>query len=125
MNFTLVKCTMARSTQLGLSHWSLQQNYVTMITSNVGTIVQVRLGWSAPGGDWSQGRAAAYNLTCTGTKAEAEAEAEAEVEVGCEETPVPTHYGETQTCSLALAGTMKARGELRCSLQAVDSTGNW
>ena len=89
------------------------------ITSNIGTIVQVRLGWSAPGGDWTQGRAAAYNLTCTGT------EAEAEVEVGCEETPVPAHYGETQTCSLALAGTMKAGGELRCSLRAVDSAGNW
>ena len=121
MDFMLVKCTMAWSLQLGLSHWSLQQNYVTMITSNVGTIVQVRLGWSAPGGDWTQGRAAAYNLTCTGT----EAEVEVEVEVGCEETPAPAHYGETQTCSLALSGTMKAGGELRCSLRAVDSAGNW
>ena len=102
-----------------LGDWLLQLNYVTMITSNVGTIVQVRLGWSAPGEDWTQGRAAAYNLTCTGT------EAEAEVEVGCEETPAPAHYGHTQTCSLALAGTMKAGGELRCSLRAVDSAGNW
>ena len=84
---------------------------------NIGTIVQVRLGWSAPGGDWTQGRAAAYNLTCT--------EAETVVVVECEETPAPAHYGDTQTCSLALAGTMEAGGELRCSLRAVDSAGNW
>ena len=119
MDFMLVKCTMAWSLTIGLLVIGHCSRTITRITSNIVTIIQVRLGWSAPGGDWTQGRAAAYNLTCTGT------EAEAEVVVECEETPAPAHYGDTQTCSLALAGTMEDGGELRCSLRAVNTAGNW
>ena len=76
----------------------------------------VTLQWTAPGGDWTTGRAAGYSVKC---QEEADLLYSNTTSSLCEGM-TPALYGTSERCEVSLAWDSR----LHCAVRAVDSSGN-